>query len=131
MNKEELIKNLESLYVDYYDGLYNDEQLKLMLKKLYLKVNIDASEWSELILDAQWKYATEEDYKQKRQQIAFESQNERGGVMFFCKCGGFLLVKDVEEYPSNLDGSEKLYYERKCSATCSVCGHEYENLAFD
>lgn len=131
MNKEELMRSLESLYVDYYDGLYNDEQLKLMLKKLYSQVNINETEWSDLVLDAQWKHATEEDYMQKRHQIALESQNEGGGYMFFCKCGGLLLVEDVEEFPPNLNGTERLCYDRKCSATCSKCGQKYENLYFD
>lgn len=69
MNKEQIRVNLEALYLDYYDGLYTEQQLKYMLLKLYKVANIDSNEWSEMILDAQWKYATEEDYELKRKQL--------------------------------------------------------------
>lgn len=66
MEIEEIRTNLESLYLDYYDGLYSDKQLKIMLLNLYKKCNVSSSQWSELILDAQWKYATEQDYQEKK-----------------------------------------------------------------
>ncbi|WLR42623.1 hypothetical protein LC087_18400 [Bacillus carboniphilus] len=53
MNREELKINLEAIFLDYYDGLYNELQLKHMLKKLYIKENFDNSEWSEMVLGAQ------------------------------------------------------------------------------
>lgn len=75
MTISEIIQNLEALYVDYYDGLYNDQQLKMMLKKLMLEnPHVPSSEWSEIILDAQWKYASEKDYAKKRFELAFENQ---------------------------------------------------------
>lgn len=72
MKIEEIKMNLESIFIDYYDGIYNEQQLKLMLKKLYIKANVDISEWSEMILDAQWKHATDEDYENKRRELEEE-----------------------------------------------------------
>mgnify|MGYP001274114372 CR=1 FL=1 len=69
MVKSEIKKNLEAIYIDFYDGLYNESQLKHMLLKLYKKSNVSSSEWSEMVLDAQWKNATEKDYAEKRNQI--------------------------------------------------------------
>jgi hypothetical protein len=40
-----------------------------MLTKLYKKANIGISEWSEMILEAQWKNASEAEYEQKRKQL--------------------------------------------------------------
>jgi hypothetical protein len=51
--------------------------------------------------------------------------------MFFCKCGGVLLVKDIEHYPSGLKNEEKLSYDRTCNAKCAECGKEYENMKYD
>lgn len=70
MNKKEIMKHLETIYIDYFDGLYNESQLKFMLLNLYKKVDINISEWSEMLLEVQWKHATEEDYEKKRQQLA-------------------------------------------------------------
>lgn len=70
MKKQDVIKSLESIYLDYYDGLYTEAQLKFMLNELHKQTAFSISEWSEMILDAQWKYATEEDYEIKRQQLA-------------------------------------------------------------
>ncbi|MCK6255462.1 hypothetical protein LCY76_02330 [Fictibacillus sp. KIGAM418] len=72
MHIHEIIACLEAIYLDYYDGLYNEHQMKFMLKKLYLDSNIPINEWSEILLDAQWKYGTEEDYELKRQQLMEE-----------------------------------------------------------
>lgn len=129
MEKQEIRATLESLYNEYYDGLYSEEQLKAELKTLYLGISISADEWSELILDAQWKNASEKDYLDKKIQIAQESN--RGGDVFFCKCGGLLLVKEIEQYPNNLNGEDKLDFERSCIATCSDCGEKYKDLMFD
>ncbi len=40
MNIQEVKNNLESIYSDYYDGLYSEHELKHMLNKLYMKANI-------------------------------------------------------------------------------------------
>jgi hypothetical protein len=69
VNKEQIESVLEAIYLNFYDGLYTEEQLKYTLKKLYLKANVTVNEWSELILDTQWKYATEEDYEKKRREL--------------------------------------------------------------
>ncbi|MFB6367181.1 hypothetical protein ACFCP7_24660 [Paenibacillus elgii] len=75
MTNKEIVSNLEAIYLDYYDGLYDEHQLKVMVKKLMLQnAHIPIEEWSELILDAQWKNASERDYAAKRFQIAFENQ---------------------------------------------------------
>ena len=76
MKLDEITKNLESIYHDYYDGLYTDGQLKIMLKKLHVQSNVNISEWSELILDAQWKYATNEDYQHKRNELDSEYKDQ-------------------------------------------------------
>lgn len=52
MNILEVKNNLESIYSDYYDGLYLEHELKHMLNKLYMKANIPIDIWSELILDS-------------------------------------------------------------------------------
>jgi hypothetical protein len=39
-------------------------------------VNIDSSEWAEMILEAQWKSATEEDYELKRKQLEQNNEDE-------------------------------------------------------
>lgn len=69
MEIEDVQKNLETIYLDYYDGLYYERHLKLLLKNLYLQLDISIDEWSELLLEAQWKYATENDYEAKRKQL--------------------------------------------------------------
>lgn len=68
--------NLEALYIDYYDGLYSEQQLKLMLMKIFHNSDISVDKWSELVLDAQWKHATEADFEAKRAQLAKEYLNE-------------------------------------------------------
>jgi hypothetical protein len=77
MELEEVKQNLESLYIDYFDALYSEHQLKMMLLKLYKQSKITDIKWSELILDAQWKYATAEDYNVKIKQLA--EQNKEDG----------------------------------------------------
>ncbi|MEH7108844.1 hypothetical protein [Bacillus sp. JJ1764] len=69
MNREDIMKNLESIYTDYFDGLFNINQLKFMLNKLHKQTDIEINEWAEMLLDAQWKNATEDDYEKKRQQL--------------------------------------------------------------
>ncbi|MGG1639100.1 hypothetical protein [Paenibacillus sp. NRS-1760] len=77
MKKEELIQHLEAIYIDYYDGLMNSTQLKITLLRLQRIFNsTNASEWSEMILDAQWKHAIEEDYEKKRRQIAEDTLDD-------------------------------------------------------
>ncbi|WP_257786618.1 hypothetical protein [Paenibacillus crassostreae] len=44
MERQEIKDTLESLYNDYYDGLYSEEQLKAELKTLYLGSTISADE---------------------------------------------------------------------------------------
>ncbi|MED4462726.1 hypothetical protein [Metabacillus fastidiosus] len=68
-NNNQVRKNLEAIYTDYFDGLYNEFQLKQMLLKLYKQTNLPSTIWSDMILAAQWKNATEEDFERKRQQI--------------------------------------------------------------
>jgi hypothetical protein len=34
MNKEQIRVNLAAIYLDYYDGIYTEQQLKYMLLKL-------------------------------------------------------------------------------------------------
>jgi hypothetical protein len=72
----ELKKSLEHLYLEYYDGLYTEHQLKYMLLKLYKQSNLSDTRWAELILDAQWKHATEEDYEIKRRQLREENKED-------------------------------------------------------
>lgn len=69
MKIEGMKVHLEAIYIDYFDGFYSGHQLKQMLTKLYCEANIPIDKWSELILDSQWKHATEQDYEEKRQQI--------------------------------------------------------------
>lgn len=69
VDKKQIESALEAIYLDYYDGLYTEQKLKYVLKALYIKANIDINEWSEMILDAQWKYATEDDYEKKRKEL--------------------------------------------------------------
>lgn len=76
MEIDQIKKNLEAIYLDYYDGLYSDHQLKTMLLNLYKQSNVTSSQWSELILDAQWKYATDQDYENKIIQLEQESREE-------------------------------------------------------
>ena len=40
MDIEEIKRNLEAIYLDYYDGVYTDRQLKTMLLNLYKKCNV-------------------------------------------------------------------------------------------
>jgi hypothetical protein len=72
----EIKKRLEHIYLDYYDGLYNEQQLKMLLMRLYKQLNMSDSKWSELILDAQWKHASEEDYEIKRRQLDEENKED-------------------------------------------------------
>lgn len=72
----ELKKSLEQLYLDYYDGLYTEHQLKFMLLKLYKQSNLSDTRWSELILDVQWKYPTGEDYEIKQKQLREENKED-------------------------------------------------------
>lgn len=75
LKKSEVQTHLEALYIDYYDGLYTDQQLKQMLTKLYKSVDLTSQEWSEMILDAQWKYASDRDYELKRLQLFRNNQD--------------------------------------------------------
>lgn len=76
MNIEEIKKNLENLYLDYYDGLYSEKQLKIVLLNLYKQLDITDLHWAELILDAQWKHATDQDYEDKINQLKEETREE-------------------------------------------------------
>lgn len=62
----EIQKRLEKIYLDYFDGLYTDHQLKFMLSQLFKQCEVPEGQWSNIILDAQWKYGTEEDYEIKK-----------------------------------------------------------------
>ncbi|WP_226582572.1 hypothetical protein [Halobacillus litoralis] len=44
MELEEVKQNLESLYIDYFDGLYSEHQLKMMLLKLYKQSKMTGTE---------------------------------------------------------------------------------------
>jgi hypothetical protein len=41
---------------------------------IILRLHISSSLWSDLILETQWKQATEEDYKEKRKQLEIENR---------------------------------------------------------
>ncbi len=41
--------------------------------------------------------------------------------MFKCSCGGVMIVKEIEQYPDGLSGTEKLEYERTCTVECHEC----------
>jgi hypothetical protein len=69
MDLTKIKKSLEAIYLDYYDNLYTEHQLKFMLLQLYKQCDLTDIQWSELILEAQWKHATEEDYENKRRQL--------------------------------------------------------------
>ncbi|WP_017754068.1 hypothetical protein [Calidifontibacillus oryziterrae] len=69
MDRETIMKKLEAIYTDYFDGLYCTNQLKFMLNMLHKKTDIGIQEWAEMLLDAQWKNATEEDYESKRKEL--------------------------------------------------------------
>jgi hypothetical protein len=77
MSKEEIMESLESIYQDYYDGLFTEEQLKSMLLRVQQKSNItDIQEWSEMLLDAQWKHASFADYEKKKKLLIEESVDQ-------------------------------------------------------
>lgn len=76
MHIEDVKRDLETIYIDYYDGLYNEFQLKQILLELYKKTNLSNAHWSEMILDAQWKYASEFDYEEKIKQLTDENSAE-------------------------------------------------------
>lgn len=70
MNIEEAALNLESIYVDFHNGLYTEAQLRHMLLKLRSELpDIDSMTWSEMVLDAQWKHATEADYELNKNRL--------------------------------------------------------------
>ncbi|OIJ11335.1 hypothetical protein BKP37_15780 [Anaerobacillus alkalilacustris] len=76
MDIKRVQENLEWIYLDYFDGLYSEKQLKLMLLKLYKKTNLTDKVWSELILAAQWRHASEEDYELKKLQLRAEYKED-------------------------------------------------------
>ncbi|MDF2858271.1 MAG: hypothetical protein K0Q87_4122 [Neobacillus sp.] len=76
MDLTKIRKDLEAIYLDYYDNLYTEHQLKFMLLQLYKQCNLTESQWSELILEAQWIHATEEDYENKRRQLVEENKED-------------------------------------------------------
>jgi hypothetical protein len=47
-----------------------------MLLQLYKQCDLTNSQWSELILEAQWKHATEEDYEDKRRQLEDKNKED-------------------------------------------------------
>lgn len=51
--------------------------------------------------------------------------------MFQCKCGGVFLVIEVEQYPDELNGLEKLEYQRKCTVKCDNCGDIQVSQPYD
>ncbi|MEH7131409.1 hypothetical protein V7103_24875 [Neobacillus drentensis] len=76
MDLTKIRKSLEAIYLDYYDNLYTEYQLKFMLLQLFKQYDLTDSQWSELILEAQWKHATEEDYENKRRQLVEENKED-------------------------------------------------------
>lgn len=67
MGKGTLYNSLVNIYTDYFDGLYNNEQLKFMLKKLHENnPQISINEFAQICLDAQWENASEKDYEETR-----------------------------------------------------------------
>ena len=54
MNFEKTKAALENIYTDYFDGLYNDHQLKFMIKEIGSKTEISFEAFAELCLDVQW-----------------------------------------------------------------------------
>lgn len=64
MSKKTLYISLVNIYTDYFDGLYNDGQLKFMLRKIHNDhPEININEYAQLCLDAQWENASERDYE--------------------------------------------------------------------
>lgn len=45
------------------------------------------------------------------------------------KCGGMLMVIQVEEYPKGL--KNKLEYDRLCDLECVECGRKYFSQPYD
>lgn len=45
--------------------------------------------------------------------------------MFFCECGGLLVVIRVEQPPEELPKNEKLLYNRLCDVQCNECKKLY------
>lgn len=45
--------------------------------------------------------------------------------MFFCECGGLLVVIRVEQPPKELPENEKLLYNRLYDVQCSECKKNY------
>lgn len=74
MIKEKLYSILCSIYTDYFDGLYTEQQLKFMLRKLHIEYpQFSSNEFAQLCLDAQWENATEKDYEETRKRNAESS----------------------------------------------------------
>jgi uncharacterized protein with PIN domain len=51
--------------------------------------------------------------------------------MYCKKCGGILLVVDVERPPEHLPKHEKLIYNRLCNVKCHDCGELYYSQPYD
>lgn len=51
--------------------------------------------------------------------------------MFQCICGGVLIVKHVEEYPTGLSAKEKIDYIRTCTTECPDCNKVFDGQKFD
>jgi hypothetical protein len=67
MTKDKLYPILISIYTDYFDGLYTEQQLKFMLNKLHKAYSeIPSNEFAQLCFDEQWENATEKDYEVTR-----------------------------------------------------------------
>lgn len=76
MTKEKLYQILVSIYTDYFDGLYSEQQLKFMLRKSHKKYpQFCINEFAQLCLEAQWENATEKDYEETRKVNGEISEN--------------------------------------------------------
>jgi hypothetical protein len=81
MTKEKIYPVLVNIYTDYFDGLYSEQQLKFMLKKLHNEYpQLSSNEFAQLCLDAQWENATEKDYEETRKINKVRSERENSGT---------------------------------------------------
>lgn len=53
MSRENIIRELEAIYADYFDGLYSKLELTYMLNKLHKQVEVELNDWTEMLLDSQ------------------------------------------------------------------------------
>jgi hypothetical protein len=81
MTKDKLYPILVNIYTDYFDGLYTEQQLKFMLKKLHVEdPKFSSNEFAQFCLDAQWENATDKDYEETRKINEIGSDRDNRGL---------------------------------------------------